>query len=152
MFYNETISKFLDGRRECLMQAFDSVEDALKVMQEQKTGAVGVEIFSGFAGIFTQSDFVEKVLMKNLSPQKTILNEVMTQNPPVISPLLSTAQAYEVMLQHKVRYLPVLREGDSYFLGIVTEDDLSADIYSAKNQAFIDQTFMERDNHTKKAA
>jgi len=128
MLYNDTVIKFLGSRHTAIIEALSSVDHALDVMEKEDTDALGVQAFGNFAGIFTRSDFVRRVMCKDMNPRRTMVNDVMTFDPVAIGPSMTLKDAYKIMLNKKISHLPVLSPDDSTFLGIITEEDLRYDM------------------------
>jgi len=55
-----------------------SVEDAVKIMVERKIGAVVVTEKGKVAGIFSERDLMQRVVLARLDARKTAVGKVMT--------------------------------------------------------------------------
>lgn len=128
MRYNDTVTKFLGNRHTAIIGAEEPVARALDIMQRENIDALGIQAGRKFAGIFTRSDFVRRVLCKDINPRKVSVDAVMTCDPIAIGPSVSLRDAYKIMLDHKISHLPVLSPDDRTFLGIITEEDLRYDM------------------------
>jgi CBS domain-containing protein len=101
------------------------VIDALKVMNEKDIGSVLVVQSGDLVGIITERDVVrnlpksEKAFFDFISKP---LSEAAKKNMISVSPDLEIWEAFEKMLEKKIRRLPVVKSGK--LVGIVTERDL----------------------------
>ena len=90
-------------------------DDVLKTLQDRKvSGLPGVKK-GEVVGIITRSD-----LLRNREEDQTAL--LMTRDPVVISPDRSIVEASKLLIQHKIRRLPVV-EGKE-LVGLVTVADI----------------------------
>lgn len=128
MRYNNTVTKFLGNRHTAIIGASDPVTYALDIMQRENIDALGVQTKGRFAGIFTRSDFVRRVLCRDVNPRRISVDSVMTCDPVAIGPSVTIKDAYKIMLDNKISHLPVLSPDDRTFLGIITEEDLRYDM------------------------
>lgn len=90
-------------------------DDVLKTLQDQKVSGLPVVKKGELAGIITRSD-----LLRNPEEDQTAL--LMTRDPVVISPDNSIVEASNLLIQHKIRRLPVV-EGKR-LVGIITVADI----------------------------
>jgi len=100
----------------------ETVYDAISLMAQVNVGAVLVQNGDIISGIFTERDYLQKIALKSLSSQKTLVGDVMTS--PVISadPDDSIQKCMETMTSCHCRHLPVVENGK--LLGIVSIGDL----------------------------
>ena len=87
-----------------------TVEDAVKTMVEHRIGAVIVLRGEEMAGIFTERDVLDKIVLARRDPATTPVFAVMTS--PVVSAKGSSddAEAAETMTERHIRHLPILNE------------------------------------------
>ncbi len=90
-------------------------DDVLKTLQDRKVSGLPVVKKGEVAGIITRSD-----LLRNREEDQTAL--IMTRDPVVISPDKSIVEASGLLLQHKIRRLPVVEE--KKLVGIITVADI----------------------------
>ncbi len=140
MLTMNTVSKFLSDRHMIYVHSMETVESAMNIMDKEGTDSIGVQSYGRFAGIFTRSDLVSRVLQKGLRPERTLVQNVMTPDPQTISPETPISEAYRMMRDLKVSHLPVVDDNGRVFLGIVTEDDMRDDI-----QSFLDKAMREHE-------
>jgi CBS domain-containing protein len=87
-----------------------TVEDAVKTMVEHRIGAVIVLRGNEMAGIFSERDVLDKIVLARRDPATTPVFAVMT-SPVVTAPEnAEDAQAAETMTEHHIRHLPILNE------------------------------------------
>ena len=85
-----------------------SVAEAVKILQPKHVEIIIVTSNGGrYVGIVTDSDILEKVVMKGEDSDLVFLKSIM--NSPIISlPSSSTVkEAIELMRTHKIKHLPV---------------------------------------------
>ena len=78
-------------------------DDVLKTLQDRKVSGLPVVKKGEVVGIITRSD-----LLRNREEDQTAL--LMTRDPVVISPDKSAVQAARLLVQHKIRRLPVVED------------------------------------------
>jgi CBS domain-containing protein len=89
-----------------------TVYDAAAVMAEQSIGAVMIVDHTGrLIGIFSERDLVNRMTVPRLSPETTVLADVMTRNPVTVDPDTCAIEALNLMADHHIRHLPVVRHG-----------------------------------------
>ena len=102
------------------------VLDAIKVMAAQKKGSVLVAeecLLKECLGIVTTSQIFREVFARGLDPARVRVTDIMTPAPLITIDLDdSTHRAAELMIEHNIRRLPVMKDGA--LVGIVTSKDL----------------------------
>src|SRR5215204_2706765 len=117
-----------------------SVAEAVKILQPKNVEIILVTANGKYVGIVTDSDILEKVVMKGEDSDLVFLKSIMT-SPIVTLPSSSTVkQAIQVMRARKIKHLPVTdvtsnHEGE--ILGTVTQEYLAEVI----RIAVIEKTF-----------
>jgi CBS domain-containing protein len=100
----------------------DIVELAASVMDWEKIRHLPVEDSEGrLVGIVTHRAMVRLLAKRDRAAKEITVREVMTSNPISVAPECTTLRAIQVMREHKVGCLPILREGR--LAGIITERD-----------------------------
>ena len=74
-------------------------------------------------GIVTEHDYVEKVVAQTRDPAKTTVAQIMSAPLITIDPDEDLIKASELMHEHNIRRLPVLKDGIVY--GSITTKDIS---------------------------
>ena len=99
-----------------------SVGKAARIMARHKIGSVLVIDKGVLVGILTEGDIIKRAFIKNKSPTKTKVKEVMTKSPLTISPDDDIGKAASIMNKKGIRRFPVVKEGK--VVGLVSEKDL----------------------------
>lgn len=86
----------------------EPVSAALEAMTRVQRSSVLVMEDSQIKGLFTERDFINKVLDKSLVASETLISDVMTTKLITVSPSESIKNCREIMLKNKVRHLPVV--------------------------------------------
>lgn len=101
-----------------------TVADAAGLMAQYDIGVIPLANENGaLVGIVTDRDLVLRVLAKQRDPGDVTLGEIATTTPVTITPDMNIAQARDLMSQHKIRRLPVVKEGK--LVGIVSLGDIA---------------------------
>ena len=108
------------------------VLDAIKLMAEKNIGAVCVIDDGKLSGIFSERDFVRKMVVQNRSAEQTTMADVMTENVFSVSRDDDVERCLKLMSNHNFRHLPVM-DGDKVVGMISTTDIVKAII---KEQRF----------------
>jgi len=98
-----------------------SIKECCKIMLKEGVGGIIVKDKNGI-GIITEKDIIEKVVAKNLDPEKTTAKRIMTKNMVIISPDKDIYDAIIKMRDKDVRRLPVIYNGE--LVGLLTEKDI----------------------------
>jgi len=110
----------------------DSVYRAIELMAEQNVGAVLVREKDQILGIFTERDYVRKVILQNRSSRTTQIQEIMTKDMLTVTPETSLEDCMALMCDHRIRHLPVL-EGER-LLGMISMRDVVDDLVAYKQK------------------
>ncbi len=95
--------------------------DALKIMDTKGIGVLVIVENDEIKGLFTEGDYISRVLLKNLDSSKTLVDEVMTKDVLTISPQCTVNETMQLMIDKDIRYLPVTDEGKP--LGVISVGD-----------------------------
>src|SRR5687767_4962856 len=108
-----------------------SVAEAVKILQPKNVEVILVTSSNGkYVGIVTDSDILEKVVMKGEDSDLVFLKSIMT-SPIITLPSSSTVrQAIKVMRAHKIKHLPVTDstnkdDEEKKIIGAVTQEYLA---------------------------
>lgn len=105
------------------LQIDASAYDAVKLMNKKRIGCL-VAVYNGeIVGILTERDLLEKVLEKCKNPKETKVAEIMTRQVIVGKPDMELVEATRLMLENKVKKLPIV-EGNR-LVGLVTLTDIA---------------------------
>ncbi len=95
---------------------------ALAIMNAENSSYVVVTRNGAYAGLFTERDYTQKVVLTGRVAEETTIGEVMTSNLPHVGLDGSLMRCMMLMTAHKTRYLPVFE--DFEFKGVITMKDL----------------------------
>ncbi len=93
-----------------MVDADMKVADALSIMKTYDHNYIIVLRNGLYAGIFTERDFAQKVLMMGKIAQVTPVGEVMSINLPTVSSEDTVQECMMLMNAYKTRHLPVYDE------------------------------------------
>jgi CBS domain-containing protein len=99
------------------------VFDTIKLMVEKNIGAILVMDGERLEGIFTERDYMKKIILKGYSSKDTSVKDVMTERVAYISPDASLEEGLAVMSEKKCRHLPVFES--KKLLGVISIGDLA---------------------------
>ena len=101
------VNTLIPSRETYHVDAGDTVLHAVRYMVERNVGAVPVLRDHELVGIFSERDLMKRVVAAALDPATTIVKDVMTADPLVVSydETIDTCRA--IMQQHGFRHLPV---------------------------------------------
>lgn len=119
-----TARKLLEGKGSAVhtVIAGASVFEALKVMAEKNVGALVVMEGERLAGIFSERDYARKVVLKNKFSRDTLVRDIMTSNPILVTFDTEVRECMRLMTDHQVRHLPVV--DDDRLAGIISIGDV----------------------------
>ena len=106
----------------------DTVFEAIKLMDEKSVGALLVLADGVLVGILSERDYARKVILKDRLSKQTRVREIMTSNVYSTFPEQSLQACLEVMTEHHIRHLPVMRAGK--VLGMISMGDVVKEIIS----------------------
>jgi CBS domain-containing protein len=102
-----------------------SVLQATRLMNEWGIGALVVINQQKIIGIFTERDVLRRVVAMQRAPERTMVGEVMTSDVICCSPRMLIEEAREIMMDQRVRHLPVVND-DGEPVGMLSIGDLNA--------------------------
>jgi CBS domain-containing protein len=116
------------------------VLEAVKLMNQQRVGAVAVLENGKLAGIFTERDVMNRVVLEGKDPRTTPISEVMTAEVESASPDTPYGDTLRLMVEHHFRHLPVV-DSERKVIGMLSirhllqhrVDDLSQQLDSVVN-------------------
>jgi CBS domain-containing protein len=97
--------------------------DAAGIMRSFDVGVVPVVRDEELVGLVTDRDLVIRVVAERQDPSAVRLGDIATASPVTISPDAKVSDARELMANHRVRRLPVLKSGA--LVGILSLGDLA---------------------------
>jgi len=110
-------------------------DDVLKILK--RTGISGVPVVKNkkIVGIITRKDLLRK-------PEETQLGLLMTPKPIIIGPDADIRQAARLLIEHRIRRLPVVEDG--HLLGLLSVSDLIHAIAQLKIKDEIKNTYTSK--------
>lgn len=109
------------------MNAFD----AAGLMRQYDVGIIPVVDGGKFVGVVTDRDLVLRVLAERQNPETVRLSDIVTKNPVTVTPDTKLTDARELMAEHKIRRLPVVKA--EQLVGIVSMGDIA--VHDASKRA-----------------
>ncbi len=97
--------------------------DALKLMAEKEVGALLVLKDGKIQGIVSERDYARKIILHGKSSKETQVKEIMTPNVICISPETHVEECMAIMIEKKIRHLPV-EDKEGNLLGIISIGDV----------------------------
>ncbi|HUE17157.1 MAG TPA: CBS domain-containing protein [Planctomycetaceae bacterium] len=119
------------GRQILSIGTHASSLDAAMLMNSHKVGSLLVMEGQTVVGIITERDLLERVLAGRRDPVQTSVVDVMTAEVLCCQPQTSIEEARAVMMNRRVRHLPVV-DDDGQLHGLISIGDLNA--YEAYSQ------------------
>lgn len=99
-----------------------TVFEALELLVEKNIGALLVMDKEEFVGIFTERDYARKVILKGKASKETLIREIMTEDPIVVTLDNTIEDCMRLMTNKFIRHLPVIDKGK--LVGIISIGDL----------------------------
>jgi CBS domain-containing protein len=101
------------------MNAFD----AAGLMKSQDIGVLPVVEDTKLVGLVTDRDLVLRVLAERKNPIEVKVGDICTSTPVTVTPDMKLSEARELMEQHKVRRLPVMKGEE--LVGVLSLGDVA---------------------------
>lgn len=118
---NQTVLTALPG---------ETVFEALRTMAIHDVGALLVTIEGRIVGLFSETDYARKVVLRNRTSRDTTIGEVMEHVVPTVIPETSIEACLALMTEHELRHLPVVSNG--WLVGMISRGDVLRDVLSEK--------------------
>ena len=99
-----------------------SVYESLEKMSSRNIGSILVIEDEKLLGIFTERDYLKKVVLFGRSSKTTTVKEIMTTDLVCVSPADSVNSTMAIMTKMRCRHLPVIDEGK--LVGLVSMGDV----------------------------
>lgn len=109
-----------------------SVYDAIAKMVDHNVGSIVITEDGEICGIFTERDYLRRIILQGRSSKTTPIEEVMTPDVLYVDPSYTVEDCMAIMTEKKCRHLPVMEEGQ--LAGIISIGDCVRTI-SANAQA-----------------
>ena len=118
----------LDPRPPLTLSGSARVSDAVRLMRDERIGAVLVTRDERPVGIFTERDVMSRVAFSSLSPE-TPLQDVMTADPETLGIDDGVAFALNKMIHGGFRHIPVV-DAAGRAVGVLSQREIVAFIVS----------------------
>jgi CBS domain-containing protein len=99
-----------------------SLEEAYKLLEESRHGAILVLEEGELRGIFTERDVLYRTALENLDGT-TPLSELMTPDPVAVGTRARLSAAIQLMTERGYRHLPLV-DGDNQCAGLLASRDM----------------------------
>jgi CBS domain-containing protein len=99
-----------------------TVLDVAQAMVDRNIGAVPVLQNGMLVGVFSERDLMKRVVVAGRDPSKTLVSEVMTDDPLTVEPQEKLETCLALMRRHGFRHLPIC-EGKQ-LVGVVSLRDM----------------------------
>jgi len=118
-----TVKELLQGKftQVWYVTPTSTMRDALKLMAEQKIGAVLVVEAGKIVGIFSERDLARQALEENID-MNTPIGEVMIRAVYYVTPEQSVESCMALMTVKRFRHLPVIESGK--LVGVISIGDV----------------------------
>jgi len=88
-------------------EAHQTVLEVARMMVEHNIGAVPVLKEGQLTGIFSERDLMSRVVVGGKDPARTLVGQVMTEDPLTVAPNDPVETCMTLMKRHGFRHLPV---------------------------------------------
>lgn len=99
-----------------------TIKEAAKVMSELRISGIVIMEGESIVGIMTEMDIMSKVVAQAKDAETTMIRDVMTKEVVTIEPDKTLEDACSLMVEKKVKRLPVVVSGK--LVGIITATDV----------------------------
>lgn len=103
-----------------------TVFNAIEKMVEHNVGSILAMEDDEIAGIFTERDYLRRIVLQGRTSRETRVRDVMTRDVVYVEPSESVKQCLAIMTQQKIRHLPVMEDGE--LVGVVSIGDCVKEI------------------------
>jgi len=126
----QTIGQLLEAKGKDIwsISPHATVFEALRIMAKKDIGALLVIDNEKLVGIFSERDYVQKVILKGKSSKETNVGDLMTREVFYIDPKNTVHECMAVMTAHHIRHMPVFK--NNQLIGMVTLGDVVKQIIS----------------------
>ncbi len=110
-----------------VVSSHQTAHHAANIMSMNEIGSLVVVENEQVAGILTESDLINRVIVDKRNPENTLVSEIMSKPPIVARPELTLEDAVKMMFKHRIKKLIVVEgEGEKRRLvGLVTLTDIA---------------------------
>ena len=129
-----TIKKILNNKGNDVFTAAPDIQvlEALNMMNEKRVGALIIVQNDKIKGVFTEQDYIRRVLLKHLDSDNTKVEEVMSKNVLTIKPEHTVTESMQLMTDKHIRHLPVIDEDK--LVGIISIGDCVKEVIAEQEE------------------
>ena len=99
-----------------------TVFDAISEMEKKRVGAILIVDKDGeMSGIFTERDYLRRIVLRGRTSKTTLIGEVMTKDVYCVQPNYTVGECMATMTDKKCRHLPVVSDGA--LVGVISIGD-----------------------------
>lgn len=106
------------------------VLDAIKLMAEQRIGALLVMRGTKLVGVVSERDYARKVILQGRSSAQTSVVDIMRHEPLTVGPDTNVLDCMRLCTDSRVRHLPVMQ--DDVVIGVISTGDLVKAVIDAQ--------------------
>ena len=106
-----------------------TVYDAIATMVEHNVGSILITDGDTVAGIFTERDYLRRIILEGRTSKTTRIDEVMTKDVIRAAPQATLKECMGAMTQRRCRHLPVVDDGT--LVGIISLGDCVKEMLTA---------------------
>jgi len=99
-----------------------TVYDAIATMVENNVGSILITDGDELAGIFTERDYLRRIILQGRTSKTTRIEEVMTKDVVRAAPQAMLKECMGAMTERRCRHLPVV-DDDGTLVGIISLGD-----------------------------
>lgn len=124
--------------------------DAIHLMEEKSTSCLVVMVEGRIEGILTSRDVIQRVVARGLDPSGVTVGEIATHPVIVLKPETFLGEAIKVMLQRRIKKIPLVDDGGR-LVGLISLSDIvefHSELFSALWERIImmePETFVENE-------
>lgn len=98
-----------------------TVYETIARMVEHNVGSIVVLQNNEILGVFTERDYLRRIVLQGRTSRETIVKDVMTEDVKTATPDHTINACMRTMTEYKCRHLPILHEGK--LVGVVSIGD-----------------------------
>jgi len=119
-----TVSKVIEKKGSDVLSVSPDflVLNAIEKMAERSAGTALVMDGDKLVGIFSERDFIRKVILQDKCGTGVKVSEIMSSDLSTVSPDVTIEECMNTMTQKRIRHLPVVEDGR--VVGIISIGDL----------------------------
>ena len=84
------------------------VYDAIQIMTDRRVGALLVMSSESLVGIFSERDYLRRVILQHRTSKSTRVGDIMTSEVTTVSSDQSIQECMRLMTEQRIRHLPVV--------------------------------------------